>query len=57
MFNGPKPGATESDYYLADFSKEEIDAGIAASVQKFALEAASERAAVDREETKEKSPV
>ncbi len=57
MFTGPKPGATESDYYLADFSKEEIDAGIAASVQKFALEAASERAAVHREETKEKSPV
>jgi len=48
MFCGPKEGATESDYYLADFTEEEKAAGMAASVQKFALEAASERAAVHR---------
>merc|ERR1712242_523551 len=55
MFCGPKEGVTESDYYLADFTEEEKAAGIAASVAKFAKEAASERAAVHRpEEMKEK---
>merc|ERR1712100_960237 len=55
MFCGPKGGVTESDYYLADFTEEEKAAGIAASVAKFAKEAASERAAVHRpEEMKEK---
>merc|ERR1712100_309135 len=60
MFCGPKEGVTESDYYLADFTEEEKAAGIAASVAKFAKEAASERAAVHRpaEVTdKSKSPV
>ena len=50
MFCGPKEGVTEADYYLADFTEEEKEAGIAASVAKFAKEAASERAAKDREE-------
>merc|ERR1712100_690278 len=50
MFCGPKEGVTESDYYLADFTEEEKAAGIAASVAKFAKEAASERAAVNRPE-------
>lgn len=55
MFCGPKEGVTEADYYLADFTEEEKAAGIAASVAKFAKEAASERAAVHRpEEMKEK---
>merc|ERR1712039_695040 len=60
MFCPPKEGVTESDYYLADFTEEEKAAGIAASVAKFAKEAASERAAVHRpaEVTdKSKSPV
>jgi NNP family nitrate/nitrite transporter-like MFS transporter len=50
MFNGPKKGVTEEDYYLADFTEEEKQAGMAASVVKFAKEAASERAAVDRDD-------
>ena len=55
MFCGPKEGVTEADYYLADFTEEEKASGIAASVAKFAKEAASERAAVHRpEEMKEK---
>ena len=53
--DGPKEGIAESEYYLADFTEEEKAAGIAASVAKFAKEAASERAAVHRpEEMKEK---
>ena len=59
MFCGPKEGVTEADYYLADFTKEEREAGIASSVMKFAKEAASERAAKDREDPEEKvtSPI
>ena len=50
MFNGPRKGYTEEDYYLADFTEEERQAGIAASVIKFAKEAASERAEWARDE-------
>lgn len=49
MFMGPKEGVTESDYYLADFTEEEKEQGLAKSVMKFAKEAASERAAIHRE--------
>ncbi|QDZ18656.1 MFS general substrate transporter [Chloropicon primus] len=48
MFCGPKEGVTEVDYYLADFTEEEKEAGVASSVLKFAKEAASERAEQDR---------
>merc|ERR1712241_987531 len=45
MFCGPKQGVTEEDYYLAAFTEEEKEAGVASSVVKFARQAASERAA------------
>jgi len=48
MFFGPKEGATEEDYYLSDFTEQEVKEGIANSVIKFAKEAASERTASRR---------
>eukprot|EP01025_Chloroclados_australasicus_P031183 TRINITY_DN314_c0_g3_i1.p1 TRINITY_DN314_c0_g3~~TRINITY_DN314_c0_g3_i1.p1 ORF type:complete len:507 (-),score=48.08 TRINITY_DN314_c0_g3_i1:209-1729(-) len=43
MFCAPKKGATELDYYLADYTQEEKEAGLADRTIKFALESKSQR--------------
>ncbi|CAD7704994.1 unnamed protein product [Ostreobium quekettii] len=43
MFCGPKEGFTEEDYYLGEYTKEEIAAGMANASAKFAAESRSQR--------------
>jgi len=43
MVCGPKPGVTEEDYYLAEYTKEEIALGLANASVKFAAESRSQR--------------
>eukprot|EP01025_Chloroclados_australasicus_P009260 TRINITY_DN13565_c1_g1_i4.p1 TRINITY_DN13565_c1_g1~~TRINITY_DN13565_c1_g1_i4.p1 ORF type:complete len:131 (-),score=16.93 TRINITY_DN13565_c1_g1_i4:307-654(-) len=43
MFFGPRPGVTEEDYYLGEFSDEERAAGLADAALKFAQESKSQR--------------
>lgn len=43
MFTSARADATEEEYYLAEFSKEEISKGLAALSLKFAAESRSQR--------------
>jgi len=43
MFCAPKPGVTEEDYYLADYTEEERASGLADRTIKFAQESKSQR--------------
>lgn len=43
MMSGPRIDATEEDYYLSEYKKEEISAGLAAPSIKFAHESKSQR--------------
>ena len=43
MFCKPKDGFTEEDYYLGEYTKEEIAAGLANASVKFAAESRSQR--------------
>lgn len=43
MFCGPREGATEEDYYLREYTPEEIAAGLANASIKFAAESKSQR--------------
>lgn len=43
MLTGPKPGVTEEDYYLREWSAEEVSAGLHNPSMKFAMESKSQR--------------
>jgi MFS transporter, NNP family, nitrate/nitrite transporter len=43
MFCGPREGATEQEYYLAEFTAEEQAEGLQSASLKFAYESKSER--------------
>ncbi|MEW5306442.1 MAG: hypothetical protein WDW38_007382 [Sanguina aurantia] len=43
MLSAPKPGATEEDYYLREWSAEEVSAGLHNPSMKFAMESKSQR--------------
>lgn len=43
MLFGPKSNVSEEDYYLAEFTNEEINAGLATASIKFANESRSQR--------------
>ncbi|GBF96772.1 nitrate transporter [Raphidocelis subcapitata] len=43
LFAGPKAGVTEEDYYLAEYTPEEISEGLASASIKFAYESRSQR--------------
>ncbi|MEW5298466.1 MAG: hypothetical protein WDW36_001587 [Sanguina aurantia] len=43
MFTGPKAGVTEEDYYLREWSAEEVSAGLHNPSMKFAMESKSQR--------------
>jgi NNP family nitrate/nitrite transporter-like MFS transporter len=43
FFAGPKPGVTEEDYYLSEYTQEEIGQGMATASIKFAYESRSQR--------------
>lgn len=45
MLCGPKPGVTEEDYYLGEYTQEEISQGLANASVKFAAESKSQRGA------------
>lgn len=46
LFAAAKPGVTELDYYLAEYTPEEVAAGLATASVKFAQESRSQRGAV-----------
>lgn len=43
MLSGPKAGVTEEDYYLHEWSAEEVSAGLHNPSMKFAMESKSQR--------------
>lgn len=49
---GPREGATEEDYYLTEYSSEEIGLGMAALSLKFAAESRSQRGSMKGERLK-----
>jgi MFS transporter, NNP family, nitrate/nitrite transporter len=52
MFCGAKPGVTEEDYYLSEYTQEEIAAGLHTNSIKFAFESQSERGWANAGKTK-----
>jgi len=45
FFSGPREGVNEADYYLAEYTQEEISQGMASASIKFAYESRSQRGA------------